>query len=297
VAYGQATRKVLFYRARPIDKKGPAWDAAAVCKAISALSGEDGYHDDGLQVNRAEVVSTAKPQKIKLFKVRRDELPGRDDGKGGEVDLDLAEEEGLAEAIHICLFPKGIIAAEFFFHGPRIGRFERFVNDKLGLGPYEFVEIVRKDVIDSALQLSDIRYLRVKLDPSMTSRKQAAAAGLDGVLDAVDKYKKPGVYAELVLRAEGGDSGFTAQAKSLLSKIKGKKVDVDIFERLEIEGKPSPDERVTPLDILSERIYRMVEVPYQTARYRALNSDATFAAIRDAYKQVANDLPDDGTVA
>jgi hypothetical protein len=297
MAYGQAERKVLFYRAAPIDKSaGPSWDPGAICAAISALSGADSYHDDGLQVNRAEVVSTAKPQKIKLFKVRRDELPGVDDGAGDETDLDLAEDEGLAEAIHICLFPKGIVAAEFFYHGPRIGRFERFLNDKLGLGPFEIVELVRKDAIDRALQLGDIRYLRIKLDPSLTSRKEASAADLDGLMDMVDDYQ-PGVFAELVLRAEGNDAGFTAKAKKLLDKIKRKEADIDIFDKLEIEGKPSPDERVVPLDILSERIYRMVEVPYQTARYRALNSDATFAAIREAYKQVADDIPHDGTVA
>jgi hypothetical protein len=38
----------------------------------------------------------------------------------------------------------------------------------------------------------------------------------------------------------------------------------------------------------------MVEIPYRAERYRDLNSDAAFAAIRQAYREVARDIPRDG---
>jgi hypothetical protein len=44
---------------------------------------------------------------------------------------------------------------------------------------------------------------------------------------------------------------------------------------------------------LSERLYRTVEIPYRAQRTRELDADAAFAAIRDAYNRVKNQLGKD----
>jgi len=292
VAYGDAQRKILFYWAKPL-REDVIWDREAVCAAVLALSGVDAYFDDGEQVNRAEVYSENKPHMIRFFKVRRDDLPGVDDGAGDRTDLEIAEEAGLIEAIHLCLFPNGIIGAEFFFYGPRISRFERFVNQKLDLGPFELCELIRNDVIDQALRFDDIRLLRIKLTPSPASRDAIAGVKLGPLMDmAVDLGA--GVYADLTLRAESHDDKFRDKIKTLLRRVKQGANDVCLFEKLEIAGKPAPDEPVTSLDLLSERLYRMVEIPYRTQRFRDLNSDAAFAAIRQAYREVAGEIKHDG---
>lgn len=292
MAYGEATRKVLFYRVRPL-QDGVVWDRDEACRAINALTGTDVYYDDGEQVVRAEVFSADRPHMIRFFKVRRDDLPAVDDGAGDRRDLDLDEGAGLIEAIHLCLFPNGIIGAEFFFYGPRISRFQKYLNQKLDIGPFEIAELVRNDVIDQALRFGDIRLLRIKVDPSVMSQQAAQATNLDGLLDAAQSFGA-GVYADLTLRAESNDDGFKQKVKGLLTRLKNGANDVHIFEKLEIEGKPAPDEPVTPLDILSERLYRTVDIPYRAERYRDLNSDAAFAAIRHAYREVAREIPNDG---
>ncbi|HEX4804736.1 MAG TPA: hypothetical protein VFU94_02450 [Conexibacter sp.] len=292
MAYGDAQRKVLFYLARPT-REGVEWDRDAVCAAINALRGADAYYDDGEQVNRAEVFADTRPHMIRFFKVRRDDLPGVDDGAGDRRDLALAEDAGLIEAIHICLFPNGVIGAEFFFYGPRMSRFDRFIGHKLGLGPFEIRELVRNDVIDQALRFGDIRLLRIKLNPSVASRDAVAGVRLSALMDtAVDLGA--GLYADLTLRSEPGDDKFRERVKALLRRLKQGANDVHVFDKLEIAGKPAPGEPVLPLDILSERLHRMVEIPYRAERYRDLNSDAAFAAIRQAYREVADEIPRDG---
>ncbi len=293
VAYGQAQRKVYFYRVRPLADGGPEWKRAEVCNAIRALTGPDVYFDDGDQVNRAEVISTVAPHKIRFSKVRRDDLPGVDDGAGDSADLDLDDEAGLIEAIHLVLFKNGIIGAEFFYYGPRVSRFERYLNQKLDLGPFEVCELIRNDVIDRALDFSDIRLLRIKFSPSVTSQQAAAAANLDGAMKTATTYGAD-VYADITLRAERHDDGFKQKVKDLLLGVKRRTTDVEIFDKLEIQGQPTLDSAVTSLDLLSERMYRTVDIPYRAERHRALNSDAAFDAIKQAYKEVKDQIPRDG---
>jgi hypothetical protein len=227
---------------------------------------------------------------LRLFKVRRDDLPGVDDGAGTRTELNLDADAGLAEAIHIRLFPNGVVGAEFFFHGPRITRFERFVRVKLEM-PFSIRQLARHDVIEEALKYDDIRVLRVKLDPSVTSREAAGEVGLDELIIA--SSFEAGVYIDVQLRAEKNDDAFRERVKRLFSKLRSGNADANIFEKLEISGRPEGEHRVTQLDLLSERLYRIVEIPYRTERYRDLDSGAAFSAIREAYQQVESELPRD----
>lgn len=290
MAYGDAKRKIFFYRVLDQETQEPL-DRKAICTAISALQGEDCYHDDADMITRAEVFDAKLPACIRFYKVRRDELPGVDDGKGSHDDLDLEEDEGLAEAIHLMMFPNGVLAAESFGHGPRATRFPLYLRGKLDM-PCTMVPIIRHDVVEEALKFGDIRFLRVKLDPSAESYASASPTALHGLMGTAQGLHT-GVYAELALRSEKDDQKFTSRVKKMISEIFGGNGDVDAFEKVEIEGKPDPDTSVAELDLLSERLYRTVEIPYRAQRTRELDADAAFAAIRDAYNRVKDQLGKD----
>lgn len=287
MAYGDAKRKIFFYRLLDQEAQKPL-DRRAICAAIAALQGEDCYYDDGDMVTRAEVFGAGLPARIRFYKVRRDQLPGVDDGQGAHNDLDLEDEEGLAEAIHLMLFPNGVVAAESFGHGPRAGRFPLYLTGKLEM-PCTMVRIIRHDVVEEALKFSDIRLLRVKLDPSSTSYGASSPAALHGVMGTAQDLHT-GVYAELALRTDGGDQKFTKRVKKMIGEIFSGNGDASAFEKVEIEGKPDPDSRVAELDLLSERLYRQVEIPFRAQRVRELDADAAFSAIEDAYNRVKHQL-------
>jgi hypothetical protein len=289
MAYGDAKRKIYFYRLLDHGTRKPL-NRKAICKAIEDLKGKDCYFEDGDQVTRAKIYDNGAPQCIRFYKVRRDELPGKDDGQGEDADLDLDEDEGLSEAIHLRLFPNGIVAAEAFGHGPRATRFGLYVLSKLNM-PCIMQTVIRHDVVDEALKLKDIRLLRFKLDPSEASEVAAAAESLRGVMSTAESLNT-GVWAELSLRSERGDGSFTNRIKELLSNVfKGNNGSTaSAFKRLEIEGKPDPDTPVASLDLLSERLYRTVEIPYRAERKRELDADAAFSAIKKAYDAVKHQL-------
>lgn len=284
---GEVRRKILFYRLFD-EETGDPLNRKAICDEIRSLSGKDAYFtttdSSGEHTVRAEVLSDKPPQRIRFFKVRWDELPGVDDGEGSQADLPLEEGEGLSEAVHIRLFKRGVVGVEAFGYGPRAERFGRYARDHLGFDAV-MRRLVRHDAIDQALQFEDIRLLRIRLDPSVASREAAGDPKLAGLMQTADDFDA-GVYADLTLRSEGNDHRFRDRVRAFLKGLKGSETDTSIYEKLEIEGKPDPSTRVAPLDLLEERLYRTVTIPYRGGRTRELDADAAFSAIRAAYEEV-----------
>jgi hypothetical protein len=296
VAYSEdLTRKIYFYRVAPTTPtNGWKLDRAAVVKAIEGHVGRATFYlDQGEdRITCAEVHGEKAPQCIKLYGIRRTNLPSRDSGKGKIGDLGLAVNEGLAEAVHLRLFPNGIIGFESFFYGPRIGRLQDYLTERCNLDVV-VNPLYRADMLERALKFKDVRVLRVKLLPSIVSKELVKKAGLKGVLDVATNFDA-GVFAEVTLRAEGFDDGFTSKVKGMLKQFRKEKRDPDdLLDILEIEGVSPQSNRVEPLNLLNDALQRVVTIPRESKRSRALDSPAAFAAIRSAYNDVKNDLPRD----
>ncbi len=291
-------RKIYFYRVAPTTPtKGWKLDRAAIVKAIKGHIGQPTFYlDEGEdRITCAEVHSEKAPQSIKLYGIRRTNLPSRDSGTGTIGDLGLAVTEGLAEAVHLRLFPNGIIGFESFFYGPRIGRFQDYLTERCNLD-VAIQPLYRADMLERALKFKDVRVLRVKLLPSMVSKELVKKAGLKGVLDVATNFDA-GVFAEVTLRAEGFDKGFTGKVKGMLTQFRKEKRDPgDLLDVLEIEGVSPQSDRVEPLNLLNDALQRVVLIPRESKRSRALDSPAAFKAILDAYNDVKKDLPSDAQV-
>jgi hypothetical protein len=289
----EAERKIYFYRAFPQDED-PQFelDRAAVCEAITALKGTDGFYlDEGAdKITCGEIVSDKLPPRVKLYAIRRENLPSRDSGDGVIEELQLQEAEGLAEAIHIRLYPNSIIAAEFFYYGPRISRFQTFLNQRCDQ-QVVLKELIRGDAIERALKLKDVRALRVKIHPSDVSKQKASDLGFDGLMSTAKAFDA-GIYADVTLRAAGADEGFTGKAKNLFRKLKSESP-AHLFENLEVEGKGPESGKVEALNLLSDQLVRVAHIPRESTRTRALDSPAAFKAIHTAYNEVKDLLPSD----
>lgn len=293
----EADRKIYFYRAFPAGKvKDFELDRAAVCTAISKLAGTpDFYLDEGDdRITCAEVVGAKLPPKIKVYGIRRQGLPSRDNGAGKISDLALAANEGLAEAIHLRLYPNSVIAAEFFYYGPRISRVQSFLNERCGQNII-IRSLIRGDAVERALSMDEMRAIRIKLHPSDETKRKASKLGLGGLLDTAKEFDA-GVYADVTLRAEKQDPKFKARVKDLLKRL-GKQNPQELFESLEVSGKVNQGDGVETLNLLSDLLVREVSIPRESARTRALDSDAAFRAIHKAYQDVKHLLPEDAVAA
>lgn len=294
----RAERKIYFYRAFSGDGNADfKLDRDKLVNCIDKLKGTNAYYlDEGDdKITCAEVVKKTKSHRLKLYAIRRQDLPAIDDGSGsGQVkDLSLAATEGLAEAIHIVLYPNNIIAAEFFFYGPRIARLQAFINRRCGMN-VRIEQLYRGDAVERALKFQDVRVLRIKVHPSQETKKALSEAGLDGAIDAAKKMGA-GVYADLTLRAEKNDSKFTQKAKKFIRTLK--QTDTrDLFDGAGIEGLNPDSDHVEPVNLLSDQLVRVAKIKRQSKRTRALDSDDAFAAIKTAYDDVKAELPKDAVV-
>ena len=106
------------------------------------------------------------------------------------------------------------------------------------------------------------------------------------------KTFEAGVYADVTLRAQGYDESFTEKVKWLLKKIKGENP-AHLFANLEMEGKSPDSGNVEPLNLLSDQLVRVAQIPRESARTRALDSPAAFKAIHAAYNEVKEHLGSD----
>ncbi len=289
-----AERKIYFYRAFPMDEEdGWSLDRKGICDAIGALKGtNDFYLDDGDdKITCAEVGRDQAPQSIKFYSIRRQDLPSRDDGAGVISDLDLAAEEGLAEAVHVRLFPNNVIAAEFFYYGPRISRIHGYLNARCDQDIY-LRPFIRGDLVQSAMDLKDIRLLRIKVHPSEVSRQEARELGFDKVMAAAKEFDAD-IAIDVTMRSEKYNDGLTNRAKHLIGKVSDGDGDAkEIFANLEVGGTDS-DGRVEYINLLSEQLVRVAKIPKESARTRALDSPAAFRAIKDAYDEVKHLLTSD----
>ena len=85
--------------------------------------------------------------KFRFANVRRNALPLAEVG-GQLTDLNLADEDGIYEVSHLCIFPDGIAGIEFNFYGPRPSRLAQYLRRAVGEDCPEFTleALLRQDV-------------------------------------------------------------------------------------------------------------------------------------------------------
>lgn len=291
MGFGDARRKVFFHRLLDPNKQPP--DPEAIASAIGGLT-DPYFEDSDGYITRAEVFETGEPVSIRFFRVRREQLPGKDDGDGKQGDLNLSPDEGLLEAIHLCLYKSGYVAWEYFHYGPRVSRFATFLRKKLDM-QVELTQCGAHDLIEKALKYQEIRLLRIKIDPSDASVKAITDPNAIALMKAATEFQAS-KYAEITLRAEIDDPGFGQKVKDLLRRLKNGNVDSAAIEGLAIDGKPAEGGPTAPLNLLSEKLYRTVDVPYEPSRTKELDKVQAFAAVKSAYEGAKDDIHRDALI-
>jgi hypothetical protein len=298
-----AQRTVRFFRALPADPKDAAkwnWDRRAIAKAVEALQGTDEFYlDEGDdRITFGESTTGTEPQQLKFYRVRRVDLPSLDNGRGAVSELDLEQDEGLAEAVHVMLFPNQVVGLEAFFFGPRVGRIESYVDHARRLASSDalnsqIVPILSKDAVDRMLDFKDMRLLSLRLRPSAMSLRDADELGLRGALKTA-KDLDADRSIEIVLRAApDGDNGFKSKVSEIVKKVLHNGSPAPGVDRIRVSGRSADSGLVEELDLLQEQLARPVQIPKE-GRSRSVNSKAAFRAIQSAYDSVKSDLPNDG---
>ena len=291
-----ASRKIYFFKV--FDEGGDpdfAFDRETVVRSIESLDHDspDFYLEESDdRITCAVVDRTTQPARIRFYKIRRRDLPEKDSGRGFE-DLLLDPTEGLAEAVHVVLYEDNVIGMEFSAYGPSIARIRAFLAEKCD-SDVTLRHLVRKDVIDHILSLDDIRFLRIKVDPSVASIVQDKASGLGGAFDAAELFNA-GRYMDLSVSSRPDDMGFTDKVKSLFRTLRDEQLS-GVLAAAEVRGYDADLGSVEDINVLQDRIVRVKDIRRVRRESRALDADEAYGAIDEAYREIEDELGDDGTI-
>ena len=243
-------------------------------------------------------VDGLKPHpRIRFSQVRRVGLPQIDAG-GRLSDLNLNASEGLVEPVHIVFFGHGLVGAEFNFYGPRPSRLGYYLNKVASMKILpSFDPLLRSDVAAQLERLNDIRLFTLKVHASYASVLKQADADLGAAFDAAAKLGSP-EEVEVALRAR------KQGAPALLERLKGtarKLLDrTDLrteASQFVVKGLMRDSGRVEPLDLLRDQLIAHKRIVRVNQRSRALDRDAAYSAIVEAFEELSGELAEAAFIA
>jgi hypothetical protein len=229
--------------------------------------------------------------KIRFANVRRNALPQAE--AGGELtDLVLAEEAGICEVSHLCIFPEGIVGIEFNFYGPRPGRVAPYLRRAAGDDCPEFKlgALLRHDVAALLQRKKAVRKLDLNVRRPHIDVIEQANASLGAALraaetasnaDCVGLYLEPEPYQRRNL-----DDG-------ILSLLRRLAIRADLRENartLKATVIDQQTDRAEEIDLLRDELISQKKILRQHDRTRVLLSRDAYAKIEEAYTERRGDL-------
>lgn len=237
------------------------------------------------------IESVGRVCRLRFASIRDNALP-QVEAKGQLSDLDVAEDAGLCETSHICIFPEGIVGVEFNFYGPRANRFADYVRSLAPDDCPEFVmeALLRQDIAAELERKKAVRALTLRVRRSYIGIVAEANRSLGDAFNAAERASNAecvGIYLEPepYQRHDLSDSvfGFIKQMvrrSDLHENIREFKVKVVDRET----------DRATDLDLLRDQLISEKKIFKQHGRTRVLDRDDAYGKIEDAFNERREEL-------
>lgn len=229
--------------------------------------------------------------KIRFANIRRNALPQAESG-GQLTDLALAEEAGICEVSHLCIFADGIVGIEFNFYGPRPSRLAPYLRRAVGGDCPEFKleALLRQDVAAVLRRKKAVRKLDLNVRRPYIEVVEQANASLGSALraaevasqaDCVGVYLEPEPYQRRNL-----DSGILRLLQRLAPRA-------DLRENARTLKATVIDQetgRAEEIDLLRDELISQKKILRLHDRTRVLLRSDAYAKIEEAYAERHDDL-------
>jgi hypothetical protein len=243
----------------------------------------------------AWVDATARPQRLRLARLRRNALPQSE--MGGRLSaVRLAAGAALYEAVHMLFLPSNIIGVEYNFYGPRPTRLPGYLESVVGAlpTPFSMEQILRHDAAEQLDRQRGLRLLDLRIRPSYAATVAEADSSLGAALSAAAGVGRADVVG-VVLQADPRDrSARLAQGLLEGARRLARRSDLrDNATGFKVRGVAS-DGRVEPIDVLSDALVSVQQVTRLAANTRAVDPESAYAAVRQAYGEAQDQALLDG---
>lgn len=295
-------RKIHFYRADAgTDGAGHplSYDAAPALAAIERLPFTDGpagrylSADDGGNVLCSWQGQLAALPSLRFCVIRRTGLPQLERG-GAVSDLNIANDEGLLEPVHVVFFSDNIVGADFNFYGPRVSRLGHYLHIKSSKAvPLAvFDPLLRQDVAKELDHLTEIRLFDLRVRPSYIEVVRQADASLGEAFAANAQVLNDDVEElEVVLKISKG--GWRRALRRLREPLKILARGPELRENarcFQVKGTHDVTGRVAEIDLLHDQLIANKRILRVGERSRAVDANSAFEAIRAAHDELEDDL-------
>ena len=294
-------RKIHFYRADiGVDGGGRplAFNPAPALTAINALPFADGYggrylvDDDGNAVCAFPGATNVLPS-MRFCQIRRTGLPQLEQA-GTVSDLNIAEDAGLLEPVHVMFFADNIVGADFNFYGPRLSRLGYYLRVKSGnvIPLASFYPLLRHDVAEQLDHFTELRLFDLKVkaayvetirqaDASLGDAFAANARVLDGDCDEIQLVLKP---------LKDTRCGALQRLRRFVNPLVRGAHFRENAERFQIKGKNAETNKVDTIDLLHDQLIARKQVLRLGERSRAVDAESAFRAIQEAHDELGAEL-------
>lgn len=184
-------------------------------------------------------------------------------------------------------FPNNIVGAEYNHYGPRMSRLGNYFHTKSNrVVPHAaFRPLLRGDAAEQMNRLNEIRELTFNILPSYVDE----VGRIDDSL--ADAFKATSRILENLQTMRVYLKPISNERRTLLDRLVSPIREFistpsirEGIEKLEIKGECSDSGRVETLDLLKDQLISTVQIVRMNARSRALDTDAAFRAINEAYR-------------
>lgn len=229
--------------------------------------------------------------RLRFASVRDNALPQME-ARGILSDLDIADDGGLCETSHMCVFPDGIVGMEFNFHGPRPSRFADYLRATVPDESPAFAmegllrqniaaELENKRAVRTMILRVRRSYVDVIAEADLSLGHALRAGAQAGNADCVGLYLEPEAYQRHDLSV------------GVLSFLKRMVTRRDLHEHTrEFRAKVVDHEtdKVDPLDLLNDQLISHKKICKQHRRTRVLDREDAYEKIEEAYDERREEL-------
>jgi len=289
-------RKIYFYRANVgVDGSGRPlpFNPAAALRHINGLpfSNPGRYLTEGDTALCCWVDRPNPHQRFRLGQIRRSGLPQVEQG-GALTDLTIPANSGLAESIHVVVFPDNIVGADFNFYGPRMSRLSLYLHAKAGghCPDVTFEPLLRRNVAEELDRLREIRMFHLKIRASYAATVAQANQDLGAAFEAAARAGDA-EELEIVLRPRKHSRNALSDRMLRVARRLARRGDLRTeASKFEVKGVRADDGTLEVIDILRDQLIAREEVMKQSRRGRALDSTSAYEAIERAFDELQGEL-------
>ena len=296
---GAVERKIYFYRlwTEPDEQGIPeVFDPRPALDHIRQLvAGPDWYQDAGdgnvfcLLPEREEAGNPT----ARFCIVRRTGLPQLE-AAGQIVDLNIADEQGLLEAVHVVFFANNIVGAEYNHFGPRVSRLPIYMkgkaNDEIP-DRMRVTNLVHGDPTAILGELAGLHLLDLSVIPPQIEVVRQHNLGLGAALAAsAEVTAEPEVVSLNIKPSRNTEAGLLQDLGNALRAMVQSVEFRAGAKKLKIQGRRQGHRKIETFDLLKDDITVSVQMIKLNPRGRALDPNHAYGQIVEAYNELYDDI-------